>query len=248
MLGSQPQVQQGQQVDTLALPPDDFLQPQHALITRQATTKMPVLVDLVGRDVRVNGAPILGIKVLRHNDRIHLGRRQLNFWEIRIIQLDAQSTYVDYTCPLCRSLLKPNDEVIVCPHSASALHRRCWFATRLCPVATCEYPNHTVVMDTLSAIHSSSAGNPLPNRPVSIRFERNLPESSDLITKKVLCNAQRAIDQFPFKKGQDVAYCPDCQAPYHLSCWLDIPMCLKCGYNIQARLDSAFRNPEIIPA
>ena len=41
---------------------NDYLETLHALITRQETTKMPILVDLVGHDVRANGAPIWASK------------------------------------------------------------------------------------------------------------------------------------------------------------------------------------------
>lgn len=218
----------------LRLPAAAGLSTRHAVVKREERTKIPVLVDLAGRQLTgVNRIPILHLKTLVHGDYIVLGAiTTLQFREILISRLSRESSETDKDCPLCLEPLLEGQEVVVCPRSPASLHRHCWFASESCPVLGCDYPNYTVVMDALLK-HTEE-------QREQVRFEQ-LEEPSPLLRNRH-CAANTQRDGVPFQERNLVAHCPRCDAPYHLRCWLELPLC-TCGYNIHQLLDEVFQFP-----
>ncbi|HTK06542.1 MAG TPA: FHA domain-containing protein [Ktedonobacteraceae bacterium] len=231
-IGTEPRAETAE-TESLQLPPDPYMSAEHALVTRSELTLKPVLVDLCGCDTRVNGVPIQQLKVLHHGNAIYLGKTSLFFSEIRIIKLKEDSGH----CPLCGDPLLAGEEAIVCPRYPSILHSECWFSTRKCPDAGCEYPNYDVIMDSLGAY------------PWHIRFERALPFDSPLIQQGLSCSANQVRDFVPFQRNEAVVYCPGkllhpCNISYHLQCWLEMAKCPNCGYEIREVLTTTFGSRE----
>jgi hypothetical protein len=54
------------------------------------------------------------------------------------------------------------------------------------------------------------------------------------------CRAGQARDQVPFQAGQNAVYCPSCQSPFHLECFLTLPACPVCQYDIAALIRQTF--------
>jgi Zn finger protein HypA/HybF involved in hydrogenase expression len=64
-----------------------------------------------------------------------------------------------------------------------------------------------------------------------MRFEK-LEEESALVRDKKICRAGSERDQGTFKQQDYVAYCPDCQTPFHAECWLALEQCPVCQYDV----------------
>jgi hypothetical protein len=55
-----------------------------------------------------------------------------------------------------------------------------------------------------------------------------------------MCAAGSPSDLVPFQREQDVAFCPSCEAPFHLDCWLCLAFCTGCRYDVRALIDKVF--------
>lgn len=207
--------------------------PRHAVISRSALNRLLMLVDLSGHNTWVNHHTVVKIRVLHQGDTLRLGRCELAIWEVRITHLRPGETALGQKCPVSRRVLQAGDAVIACPGCGAVHERDSWFLIERC-AAGCGYPNRQVIMDTL---------------PGWVVLERDLDENSRLIERiehgKVLqdgayCQAGQARDQVPFQPGQHAVYCPSCQSAFHLECFLTLPVCPVCQYDIQGLIDQTF--------
>lgn len=209
----------------LLLPADCGAAAEHAVITRTVIGKLPVLVDLTGHGLRVNGQPVIALKVLHHGDTIDIGGARLMLREMQIKRLPADPRASRKKCPFCTDDLRGGDEVIACPNCGVLHHRECWFQMTLCSTDGCQYPIHETVMKALSP---------------SCTFISKLEPESKLVVGRQECPAGRPKDLVPFQKEQDVAFCPSCEAPFHLDCWLCLPVCPRCRYDVKSLIDEVF--------
>lgn len=204
--------------------------PRHAVILRSAVNQLLVLVNLADQDTRVNGRQVVSIKVLRQKDQIQLGQAQLTIWEIRIIALKNQSSYINQPCQVCSRGVQVNDEVIICPRCSSPFHRLCWFSLTNCAKYACNYP---VKERTLEALSSR------------VKFEE---VGIDLLRKGQTCHARARGDQIPFQPKDPIAYCPSssCRATYHVQCWLNLERCTQpnCGFDYRQLMTDVFSTGE----
>jgi hypothetical protein len=219
---------------TLALPSALDIAPQHAIIARSTLNRLLLVVDLSGNRTWVNHHPVVRIRILRQGDLLQVGQCELTVWEVQITQLKPGDPAVGKKCPVSRRVLKVDTEVIACPGCGAVHERDAWFLIERC-AAGCGYPNREVIMNTL---------------PAWMQIERHLDQDSKLIERiengKVLqngqfCQAGQARDQVPFQKGQNAVYCPSCQTPFHLECFVTLFTCPVCQYNIADLINRSFR-------
>jgi hypothetical protein len=207
--------------------------PRHAVIARSTLNRLLMLVDLTGDQTWVNQHPVVKVRVLRQGDTLRLGRCELNIWEVTIRHLYPDDPAVGQKCPVSRRVLQVGDAVIACPGCGMVHERDAWFLIERC-AAGCGYPNRAIILDTL---------------PAGVMVERNLDAESRLVERiekgKVLqdgdfCQAGQARDQVPFQQGQNAVYCPSCQSPFHLECFLTLSACPVCQYDIAGLIDQTF--------
>lgn len=215
------------------LPAEPGVAPRHAILARSALNRLLMLVDLSGGQTWVNQHPVVKLRVLRQGDQLQLGRCVLHVWEMQIVYLQPGDAAVGQKCPVSRRVLKVGDAVIACPGCGTVHQRDAWFLIERC-AAGCGYPNREVIMDTL---------------PAWMMVERHLDQDSKLIEKiengQVLqagetCRAGQSRDQVPFQRGQNAVYCPSCQSPFHLECFLTLPACPVCQYDISDLIRQTF--------
>lgn len=218
---------------SVALPPALDVAPFHAVIARSALNRLLMVVDLAGHNTWVNHHPVVKIRVLRQGDQLQLGRCEMTVWEVQISRLEPGDPAVGQKCPVSRRVLKVGDEVIACPGCGAVHERDAWFLIERC-AAGCGYPNREVIMDTL---------------PAWVLVERHLDQDSKLVERidngKVMqngqfCQAGQSRDQVPFQKGQNAIYCPSCQTPFHLECFVTLPVCPVCQYDIAGLINRSF--------
>lgn len=196
--------------------------PHHAIIARARFFQTPVLVDLAG-DValtRINGRRVVQLKTLHHKDMIEVGQAHLEFWEIMIRKIAPGSPIIGQRCLVCYDVIRPGDEVVACPRCQSPYHKNCWFYLSTCAYYGCGYP----IQETLRRVLSPW-----------LRFEK-LEEESSLVKERKSCRAGNERDQGTFKPQEYVAYCPDCQTPFHAECWFMLDRCPICQYDVAALL------------
>jgi hypothetical protein len=217
----------------VALPPDCDIRPRHAVIRRSALNRLLLVVDLAAGQTWVNRHPVVGVRVLRQGDTLRLGRCELGVAEVQIVRLEPGDPAVGHKCPVSRRALAAGDEVIACPGCGTVHERESWFLVEHC-AAGCGYPNQAVILDTL---------------PDWVRVERKLDAESPLVEQVEngqvvrageFCQAGQARDQVAFQQRQNVVYCPGCASPFHLECFLGLPACPACGYEIRALVDELF--------
>lgn len=212
----------------ILLPPESDAAPRHAVITRSALNRLLTLIDLAGRQTRVNQHPVVRLRVLRQGDTLQIGRSELSVWEVQIKRLKPGDAAVGQKCPVSRRMFQPGDEVIACPGCGTVHGREAWFLVEHCAQG-CGYPNREVALDTLAPF---------------VLLERDLDENSRLIEHgdqaSTTCRAGKRRDQVPFQKGQNVACCPSCSTPYHLECFLTLATCPVCQHDIKALVDRVF--------
>lgn len=212
---------------TLRLPPDIGVDSMRAVITQSSIYRVYVLVDLVdgAPPLRVNDQPVMRLKALRHRDRIALGSFEMAFWELDIREIQRGSSLEGKVCQVCFGLIVAGEEAVTCPWCESPHHRACWFYLQNCSLEACGYP----VRQTMCQILSPPA-----------RFEQ-LPETSPIVREKRFCLANQRRDIASFRPGDQVAYCPGCETPFHAECWLALPRCSRCSYDISALTDRVFK-------
>lgn len=102
----------------------------HAALTRPSGSW--VLIDKTGRDTFINNAKVTMLKVLRHGDKIRLGKIEIEYAEIKVENLENGSQEIGKTCPICTEKSKEGDEIILCPRCSALHHRNCWFSIERC--------------------------------------------------------------------------------------------------------------------
>lgn len=218
---------------SVLLPAERDVAPRHAVITRSSLNRLLMVVDLAGEKTWVNHHPVVKIRVLRQGDMLQLGRCELRVSEVQIVRLEPGDPAIGQKCPVSRRVLRAGDEVIVCPGCGAVHEKDAWFLIERC-AAGCGYPNREVIMDTL---------------PAWVTVERSLDEESRLVEQiengKVLrdgefCRAGQARDQVPFQLRQNAVYCPSCRSPFHLECFLTLPACPVCGFDIGDLVSTSF--------
>ncbi len=209
----------------LVLPAAHGIDAEHAVVMRTAVGGLPVLIDLAGHDLKVNGQRVISLRVLHHGDTIQIGAASLMLRELQIIKLPADSRWTEKECAVCGLKLKPETEVVACPLCEVPHHRECWFDLVVCSTYACQYPIHETVIRALSP-------------PIS--FERKLEKESKLVKERQLCVAGKKVDLVPFQRDQNVARCPSCNTPFHLNCWLSLTVCPQCSYGIKALISQVF--------
>lgn len=227
--------------NNLVLPGRLGVAPEHALITRSALNRVPVLIDLVGEGTWVEGRRVIGLQVLRHGARLRLGQVEFTMLELRIIRLRRGDHAVGRPCKVCFEVQRPGAEVVICPNNCgSMICRACWTYTTICPDYICGYPMHTAVMDAL-ATH--------------LRFERSIAEDSPLVERMnsrgivinqgMRCKAGEPRDQVKFQPSEHAAFCPSCDLPFHLECWLRLSHCPVCRFDVQQLIDTVFLSEHV---
>jgi Zn finger protein HypA/HybF involved in hydrogenase expression len=216
----------------LVLPAEQGVDAEHAIVMRAAVGGLPVLIDLAGHDLKVNGQRVISLRVLHHGDTIQIGDAGLMLRELQIIKLPANSRWAGKECASCTLNLEPEMEVVACPLCEVPHHRECWFELTVCSTYACQYPIHETVMRALSP---------------PINFERNLGKESKLLKESQLCVAGKKIDLVPFQRGQNVARCPSCNTPFHLNCWLSLKVCPQCSYGVKALISQVFASEHELP-
>jgi hypothetical protein len=215
------------------LPSDLDVSPRHAMMMRSALNRLLMLVDLSGNRSWVNQHPVVKLRVLRQGDHVRLGRCELHVWEVRVQFLQPGDPAVGQKCPVSRRVLKVGDAVVACPGCGTVHQRDSWFLIERC-AAGCGYPNREVILDTL---------------PAWLTIERHIDQESKLLERvengQVIqagetCRAGQARDQVPFQQGQNAVYCPSCRSPFHLECFLTLPACPVCQYDIADLLRQTF--------
>lgn len=114
--------------------PDFSLRPLHAVLVRSSGSW--VLIDKSNGDTLVNNEKVTMLKVLEHCDKIKVGKKDMEFHEIKKQTLAKDSILIGNTCPICIKKSREGDEVIPCPRCATLYHRDCWFSIEKC---TCGY-------------------------------------------------------------------------------------------------------------
>ncbi|MCD4684860.1 MAG: hypothetical protein K8S97_02855 [Anaerolineae bacterium] len=207
--------------------------PRHAVIARSALNRLLLLVDLTGSQTWVNQHRVVNVRVLRQGDVVRVGHGEFRVWEVQIRHLEDGDPAVGQKCPVSRRTLEVGDAVIACPGCGTVHERDAWFLITTC-AADCGYPNRDVIIDTL---------------PDGVQMERALDSDSRLVERieqgrmiqeGEYCQAGQARDQVPFQEGQNVVYCPSCQTPYHLECFVTLDECPVCQHEIRALIDQAF--------
>lgn len=217
----------------VVLPAARGVAPQHAVIARSALNRLLLVIDLTGNQTWVNQHRVTNIRVLRQGDTVQIGHMQVRVWEVQIRHLEAGDPAVGQKCPVSRRILEVGDVVIACPGCGTVHERDAWFLIPHC-AADCGYPNREVIIDTL---------------PAGVQMERSLDSDSPLVERieqdRTIqegehCQAGQSRDQVPFQEGQNVVYCPSCQTPFHLECFVTLDACPVCQYDIRALIDQAF--------
>lgn len=226
----------------LVLPEKSGIMPEHVVIIHSAVNRLHTLINLAGRHTRVNGRPVVSIHVLRQRDELQLGQMRLKLWELRITRLSQADYSVGKTCLICTRGFLVGDEVFLCPRCGMSHHRDCWFSVRNCANFTCEYPVQARVMDALSPWVSFERYEDSASDVIEVRVDRTIIIRRGLMT----CHANTRVDQVPFQPGELIAYCPSpsCRDPFHLQCWLMLPMCPRCKYNVRHLIDQVFSSGE----
>ena len=209
----------------LVLPAAAGVAKEHAIITRAMVGKLPVLLDLAGHGLRVNGQNVVSLKVLHHGDRIQVGQTELELREMQIRKLTVASKHL---CPISADALKEGQEVVSCPNCETLHHRSCWFEGERCSSYGCLYPIQETVIQALSP---------------PCTFVTRLEKTHKLVTKQKVCPAGVQRDMIPFQQNDDVAFCPKCEAALHLQCWLSRANCPACRYDIKQLMDQVFDGP-----
>jgi len=213
----------------LVLPAEWSVSAHHAVILRSASNGLPVVADLAGHGVSVNGRRVVSLKVLRHGDTLAIGAARLRLREMEIKRLPLEWDFVlrRTKCPVCVEEVEAGHEVVSCPRCQTIHHRDCWFAIEACSTYGCEYRVMETVMDALAG---------------RVKFDRSLEKETELVQLSRLCPAKSARDVIAFQEGDTVAYCPQatCRTPLHLTCWLEAARCPRCAYPIRQLLDEVF--------
>ncbi len=207
--------------------------PRHAIITRSALNRLLMIVDLSERQTWVNQHPVIDLRILRQGDIVRVGQGAFTVWEVQIQQLAEGDAAIGQKCPVSRRIFQAGDEVIGCPGCGTMHERDAWFLVQHC-AAGCGYPNREVIMDTL---------------PAGVLLERSIDRDSRLVERiengrtiqeGQRCGAGQARDQVPFQEGQNVVYCPSCQTPFHLECFLTLETCPVCQYAVSELVNKTF--------
>ena len=216
-------------VNDLVLPAELDVAPRQAVVIRSAVNNLPLLVNLTNQNTRVNGRPVVRIQVLRQKDEVQLGQALVTMWEVRIVSARAGDRAIGKPCPVCSKAIQAGEQVVVCPRCPTVTHRLCWFPLEYCANYhySCGYPIRERILEALSPW---------------VVYERKLDKNSALIRKHKTCQALEEGFQIPFSQGDDMVYCPSCQATYHVVCWLRLERCKfpGCGYEVQNLLNEAF--------
>ena len=193
---------------------------RHAMIARSTFFQVPVLVDLAGEAARtrVNGRRVVQLKTLRHKDVLEVGQARLEFWEVMIRNVIPGSSLIGQRCLVCFDSIRSGDQTVACPRCQSPYHKGCWFYLSTCAYYGCGYP----VQETLRRVLAPW-----------MRFEK-VEEESALVRDKTICRAGNERDQGAFKQQDYVAYCPECQTPFHAECWLALERCTVCQYDVDS--------------
>lgn len=218
---------------SVVLPAECGVAARHAVITRSILNRLLLVVDLTGDQTRVNQHPVVTLRVLRQGDTLSLGRCELTIWEVTITRLRTGNPAIGQKCPVSRRTFQAGDVVIACPGCGTVHERDAWFLVEHC-AAGCGYPNREIILDTL---------------PTEVQVERRLDAESRLVERieqgRVLqdgayCQAGQARDQVPFQTEQHAVYCPSCQSPFHLECFLTLPACPICQFDIESLINRVF--------
>ncbi len=218
---------------SVALPDGLAVAARHAVLARSAFNRLLMVIDLSAGQTWVNQHPVTRLRVLRQGDTLRMGHCALTVWEVQIARLKPGDPAIGQKCPVSRQRFQAGDEVIACPGCGAIHERAAWFLVERC-AAGCGYPNRGVIIETLTGM---------------LLVERDLDRESKLVERiengQVLqdgarCQAGQARDQVPFQMGQHAVYCPSCQSPFHLECFLTLPACPVCGYDIDTVVRQAF--------
>ncbi|MFN6478269.1 RING finger protein [Nostoc sp. DedQUE07] len=205
----------------------------HAVISRSKLYGVSVLVDLAGdkTKTKVNGYSVVKISTLRHRDRIELGQAKLEFWEMTVNRLKSNSHLIGKTCQVCYENFAPDEKLIICPRCQAPHHQDCWFQIPICSRYGCGYPVRESMQRSLATY---------------VRFEE-LDEDSDLVKQQRLCMAENPRDEAPFKAGNSIAKCPNCQTPFHTPCFFGLQNCPNCNYDVASLMQSVFNPKQLYP-
>jgi|GEM_PF-3281382 len=210
----------------LKLPEGLGVAPYHAVISRSELYGVSVLLDVADEaaSTRVNGYPVVQLSSLRHRDRLEFGQAQVEFWEMTVQRLQPNSHLVGKRCLVCYENFAPDEDILICPRCQAPHHKDCWFQISTCSRYGCGYPVQKSLQRSLATY---------------MRFEE-LDEKSDAVKQKQLCLAGNPRDRSPFKAGDEIARCPNCDTPFHIPCFFGLQHCSNCGYDVASLMRSVF--------
>ena len=182
----------------------------------------------------VNGGVADGLRVLRHGDRLSMGRAEMHYLEfaVRLVDGDSGLAGQKCACATCTDVsLSKGDEYVLCPWCGKAYHAGCWMALEKCAGQPrgC-YPIRRVLT---AEFHDKLKIEKIPDAPESARMCRAGCE-------EVNPKGER-LPAMEMKVGQDYLACPnpDCRVPYHVHCWWRMRgSCPACGLDFAGMFDS----------
>ena len=216
--------------DCLLLPAKRGIAADHAVIVETKTAALFVLLDRGTGQTRVNSLSIAHLKVLRHLDRIALGGSEGDSAvELVFEELDAERPNEPFRCLVCKKEYAIEDRdwaVFSCPRCPSQYCSECVLIGGL--KCRCGFDFELVIGRVL---RSAEIKGLLPKAQRDRLTIERVQEGSALLSRH--CAMQnRTRDKSTnrltnFQIGNDVVYCPECEAPYHRSCWLSLAECLE---------------------
>lgn len=240
-IGSNPDNNTGAQ--RLILPTRQGIEKEHVLIVE--TKNMPVFV-LLNRSsglTYVKGIRVTQLKVLRHQDRITLGRKDqkekinLIFDELQIERLKKP-----FKCKICG---KNRAIVFHCPVCPDRQYCRECVLTQGLTCGGCGYNFKEAVKRSIQSENIRGFFKGVENE--HLKIETVGPESSLL---EHYCSIPESADTphnlRKFHQNDIVTYCPICNFPYHMNCWLSRASCVnpRCGTRIKPFLETVFKPTE----
>jgi hypothetical protein len=121
--------------------PDQEMASHHAVLTRSSTGFF-ILLPRGLAEIRVNGYPVLGLKVLRDNDNIELGTTALQYIENpESVLVYDKSDLLGVECVFCHAVLESGEKAVLCPKCDTAYHESCWglLNNEPCAMPHCDY-------------------------------------------------------------------------------------------------------------
>lgn len=170
------------------------------------------------------------------------------------LSLFPDTYFISDLCPFCGNPMSPLQEPIKCAHCSVIHHRTCWETNEGCTTWECPGSEdlQAGVLFSGRASEARSAAEvrkepapsapelpPAPSGPAS-PFVPPLPTKKTAEESGAPSRASRKREEAillkchgcrkTIDKPTEMGGCPSCRTTYHLSCWIALASCKKCGY------------------